>query len=412
MSNMSQKEKRLKVLFLSQRFVFPMDTGGKIRTGKILEQLKNMVSLTVISNVESPRDDPYLPNMAELCDRFVPVPWKEMQRYTPKFYLKISGQSLSRYPISVLNDYSSQLEDTVISELKREQYDLAICDFLQSTLNFRRVNGIPTLLFQHNVEATIARRHLENAKDPVSRVFWGMQYKKMFRHEKAMCRKFDGTIAVSEKDKERMVEWFGAKNVYDIPTGVDVDFYKPAENVAEKKQLVFTGSMDWLPNEDAMIYFIEKIFPLIKQEEPQTTLVIVGRRPTPALLKLTEGRKDIIATDWVEDTRPYMAESAVFIVPIRIGGGTRMKIYEALAMGKAMVSTSVGAEGLPLNHGEQILFADKEKEFADHVVTLLRDEKLRKKMGATARKYVYENFRWEKVAEVFTGICEKVARGQ
>jgi len=193
---------------------------------------------------------------------------------------------------------------------------------------------------------------------------------------------------------------------------VDVDFYKPVENVAEKKQLVFTGSMDWLPNEDAMIYFIEKIFPLIKQEEPETSLVIVGRRPTPALLKLTEGRKDIVATDWVEDTRPYMAESTVFIVPIRIGGGTRMKIYEALAMGKAMVSTSVGAEGLPLNHGEQIMFADKEKEFADHVVTLLRDEKLRKKMGATARKYVYENFRWEKVAEVFTGICEKVARGQ
>jgi len=173
---MNQKDKRLKVLFLSQRFVFPMDTGGKIRTGKILEQLKNMVSLTVISNVESPKDDPYLPRMTELCDRFVPVPWKEMQRYTPKFYLKIAGQSFSRYPISVLNDYSQQLEETVINELKKEQYDLAICDFLQSTLNFRRMNGIPTLLFQHNVEATIAKRHLENAKDPMSRVFWGMQY--------------------------------------------------------------------------------------------------------------------------------------------------------------------------------------------------------------------------------------------
>jgi glycosyltransferase involved in cell wall biosynthesis len=407
-NKMSPKEKKLKVLFLSQRFLFPMDTGGKIRTGKILEQLKNMVSLTIISNVESAKDDDYLIRMQELCDRFIPVPWKEMPRYTLKFYMKIAAQSFSRYPISVLNDYSPKLERTVFGELKSNQYDLAICDFLQSTLNFRRVNGMPMLLFQHNVEATIAKRHLEQAKDPISKIFWGLQYSKMFRHEGTMCRQFDGIIAVSEKDRERMEEWYDAENVYEIPTGVDTDFYKPAENVREKKQLVFTGSMDWLPNEDAMIYFIEKIFPLIKKEEPDTTLVIVGRLPTSSLLKLTEARDDIVTTGWVDDTRPFMAESAVFIVPIRIGGGTRMKIYEALAMGKAVVSTSVGAEGLPLIHGEQIMFANEEKAFADHVVTLLRNENRREKLGASARKYVYENFRWEKVAEVFTAICEKV----
>ena len=402
--------KPLKILFLSQRFLFPMDTGGKIRTGNILAQLKNRVSLTVISNMESPKDDQYIPQMEALCDRFIAVPWKEMPRYTAKFYMKIAGQSFSRYPISVLNDYSVDLEKAVLKELERESYDLAICDFLQSTLNFRSLNGIPKLLFQHNVEATITRRHLEKAKDPVSKVFWGLQHHKMFRHEKEMCNAFDGTIAVSEKDKERIENWFEAKGIFDIPTGVDTDYYKPAETISEKKQLVFTGSMDWLPNEDAMIYFIEEIFPRIKEAEPETALTIVGRRPTPAMQKLAEDRNDITLTGWVDDTRPYMAESAVFIVPIRIGGGTRMKIYEALAMGKAMVSTSVGAEGLPLKHGKQIFFADKETEFADHVITLLRDKQLRKQMGATARQYVLENFRWEKVAEVFADICYKVAR--
>jgi len=408
---MSSSNGKLKVLFLSQRFLFPMDTGGKIRTGKILEQLKDMVSLTVISNVESPKDDQYMDDMKALCDKFIPVPWKEMERYNLKFYMKIAAQSFSKYPISVLNDYSKSLEEAVIKELKNESYDLAICDFLQSTLNFQHVQNIRTLLFQHNVEATITLRHLEKAKDPVSKVFWSLQHRRMMRHEKEMCNKFDGTIAVSEKDRERMEEWFGANSVYDIPTGVDTDYYQPSPEVEEKKQLVFTGSMDWLPNEDAMIYFVEQIFPLIKEEEPDTKLVIVGRRPTPSLLKLTEGRDDIETTGWVDDTRPYMAESSVFIVPIRIGGGTRMKIYEALAMGKAMVSTSVGAEGLPLNHGEQIMFADEEKEFAKHTVELLRNADLRKKMGETARDYVYTNFRWEKVAEVFTGICEDVANG-
>ncbi len=404
--------KSLKVLFLSQRFLFPMDTGGKIRTGKILEQLKNKVSLTVISNVESPKDDQYIPEMEALCDRFIAVPWKEMPRYTAKFYMKIAGQSFSHYPISVLNDYSNDLEAAVLAELKQRQYDLAICDFLQSTLNFRQLNSIPKLLFQHNVEATITKRHLEKAKDPVSKLFWGLQHRKMFRHEKEMCNHFDGTIAVSEKDKERIRNWFGATNVFDIPTGVDTDYYQPAKEVSEKKKLVFTGSMDWLPNEDAMLYFIEKIFPLIKTEEPETELVIVGRKPTPAMQKLAEGRNDITLTGWVEDTRPYIAESAVFIVPIRIGGGTRMKIYEALAMGKAMVSTSVGAEGLPLKHGKQIFFADNERDFADNVITLLRDKALRKKMGQTARSYVYKNFRWEKVADVFANICQSVANGK
>ena len=181
-------------------------------------------------------------------------------------------------------------------------------------------------------------------------------------------------------------------------------------DVVEKKQVVFTGSMDWLPNEDAMIYFIQKILPFIKAQEPTVRLVIVGRRPTPRLLKLTSSRDDTVTTGWVDDTRPYIAESAVFIVPIRIGGGTRMKIYEALSMGKAVVSTTVGAEGLPLTHQEHLLFADEDKEFADNVVKLLRDESLRKSLGQTARKYVYDNFRWERVATIFKDICDSVVK--
>ena len=398
----------MKVLFLSQRFLFPMDTGGKIRTGNILAHLNDLVSLTVISNVESQKDDPYLPQMDEICDKFISVPWTEDPRYTFKFYIKIAMQSFSRYPISVLNDYSAALEAAVYSELKHRNYDLAICDFLQSTLNFRRVHDVPTILFQHNVESTIAKRHLEKSKDPVSIPFWWLQYRKMFAHEKAMCRKFDGVIAVSENDKRCMEEWFNVSNVHEIPTGVDTEFYKPANGIPEKKQLVFTGSMDWLPNEDAMIHFIQEILPLIKEKEPSTELVIVGRRPTPRLLRLTESREDIVTTGWVEDTRPYITESAVFIVPIRIGGGTRMKIYEALSMAKGMVSTTIGAEGLPLVHEKHLLIGDEEEAFACNVIRLLEDEELRKTLGENARKYIYDNFRWEHVANVFNNVCERV----
>ena len=120
---------RLRILFLSQRFLFPMDTGGKIRTGNILNHLKHLASITVISNVELPKDDKYVPEMEALCDNFISVPWKENPRYTIKFYFKIAMQSLSQYPISVLNDYSPDLEEAVYNEFSRGSYDVAICDF-------------------------------------------------------------------------------------------------------------------------------------------------------------------------------------------------------------------------------------------------------------------------------------------
>ncbi len=407
---MKDNGKRLKVLFLSQRFLFPQDTGGKIRTGKILEQLHNHYQITVISNVESPKDDPYIPQMQQICTKFVPVPWKEIPRYTVKWYWDIFKKSFSMYPVPMLNDYSPELEHAVLEELRKEAYDLAICDFMQSTLNFRQVTGIPKILFQHNVEATISWRHMKRARDPLFKMFWWLQFRKMFYHEKRESSRFDAVIAVSELDKQRFEEWYGLRHVYVIPTGVDTQFYAPRPEVPEKKQIVFVGAMDWLPNHDAMLYFLEEIFPRIVKEEPEVRFVIVGRNPAPRLQKLVQRYSQVELTGWVEDTRPYVHESAVFIVPIRIGGGTRMKIYEAMSMEKAIVSTRVGAEGLPLTDRQHLYLADTPEAFARDVLALLRDEAERQRIGKQARQYVYDHFRWEKVAQVFAEICERVVQ--
>ncbi|NOX36451.1 MAG: glycosyltransferase [Calditrichaeota bacterium] len=405
---MKNDNKTLRILFLSQRFLFPQDTGGKIRTGKILEQLNKRYRITVISNVESPKDDPYLPEMRRLCEKFVPVPWKEIPRYTWRWYWDIFKKSFSIYPVPMLNDYSPELEQAVLDELKNGSYDLAICDFMQSTLNFRRVTGIPKILFQHNVEATISLRHMKRSRDPLFKIFWWLQFRKMFYHEKRESARFDAVIAVSDLDKQRFEEWYGLKNVHVIPTGVDTDFYAPNPDVQVKKQIVFVGAMDWLPNHDAMLFFLEEVFPLILREEPDVKFVIVGRNPAPKLKKLVQNYPHVELTGWVEDTRPYVNESAVFVVPIRIGGGTRMKIFEAMSMEKAIVSTRVGAEGLPLEDRRHIYLADAPEDFARDVITLLRDADERTRIGKQARQYVYENFRWEKVADVFASICEMV----
>ena len=259
-----------------------MDTGGKIRTGKLLEQLKDVFEITLISNMESPKDDAYLDRMPVLCSSFHPVPWKETKKYSLRFYLKLLAGMFSRYPFTVINDYSKDLETKIRSVASEQHYDLLVCDFLQPSLNVRNIKNYPSLLFQHNVESMIARRHFESAKDPLSRLFWWVQWRRMQRYERETCAKFNGIVAVSEQDKNLLEREFGARNVFTIPTGIDTEFFSPKEDNVEKNSLVFTGSMDWLPNEDAILFFAREILGKIKAQVPGVKLTVVGRNPEPA----------------------------------------------------------------------------------------------------------------------------------
>lgn len=402
-------KKRLKVLFLSQRFLYPMDAGGKIRTGKILENLTEFFDVTLISNMESPKDDEYLGQMKKLCKEFHPVPWREVKKYTLWFYLRLLVRMFSRYPVTVINDYSRELESKIMSLLKEGEYDLLVCDFLQPSLNFNKINGYPTLLFEHNVESVIVRRHFEIARDPFRKIFWWLQWVKMDRYERLACERFTGIVAVSEIDREILEERFSSKNVFTVPTGIDTEYFAPREDPLEENSLVFTGSMDWLPNEDAILFFAREILKGIKEQIPTIKLTVVGRNPSRRLLNELQSYPEIEVVGWVQDVRPYIGRHALYIIPLRIGGGTRIKVYEAMAMGKAVVSTRIGTEGLPLKNGEHVLLADHPEDFTKAVVKLLRNRDERRQFGMAARDLVQKNFSWEKAAKAFADICWKVA---
>ena len=401
----------MKILFLSQRFLLPMDTGGKIRSGKILEQLSRCADVTLVSNVQSHTDERYVADMGALCSRFVPAAWREVAKFSLRFYLRLLWQMLSRYPVSAINDYSRPLEDAVLAEARGDEYDLAICDFVQSALMFRRLGRIPTLLFQHNVESVIAKRHMLESTGPNGRVFWWLQWRKMLRYEASSSRSFDAVIAVSDSDRELFGELYGLGNVVAIPTGVDVDYFRPTRaNSGDGTELVFCGSMDWLPNEDGVMFFIEEVLPRIRERRPDVRFTVVGRNPSPKLKRLARSSPCVALTGWVDDTRPYLERSAVCVVPLRIGGGTRLKIFEAMAMAKALVSTRIGAEGLPVVDGTNIFLEDDPHCFADRVLALLDDARLRRRVGIAAREYVTANCGWAAVAKQFLAICEETVR--
>ena len=407
---LEQNSKKLTVLFFSQRFPLPMDTGGKIRTGKMLEYLKGVFDITLICNVESPKDDPFLDQVQQLCSEFHAVPWKELGKYSLGFYLRVLARMWSRYPVAVQNDYSEILESKIESLVGAKSYDLLICDFLQPTLNFRNVmKGQRTLLFQHNVESLIVKRHYETASNLLMKLFWYGQWKKMVRYEEITCRRFNGVVTVSETDKAMLENEFGAENVFAIPTGVDTSYFSPNGVRPEPYSLIYVGSMDWLPNEDAMRFFSEQILPLIKQKVPEVKLTIVGRNPSDSLLHVLKRYPEITIVGRVDDVRPYVSQHCVFIVPLRIGGGTRIKVFEAMAMGKAIVSTTIGTEGLPLDTGEYVLQADSPSSFSEAVIRLLLSDADRKKLERAARNFVEQNCSWEKASEAFRQICSTVS---
>jgi len=395
----------MKILFLSQRFLLPMDTGGKIRTGKILEQLSKRHEITLISNVESPKDDVYLPEMDRFCSKFLSVSWKEIPKYSLLFFIRLIFQMFSIYPVSVLNDTSRRLRKCIESEHNVQKYDLVICDFIQSALNFKNITGRPSILFQHNVESQISKRHYDRAERGISKLFWWLQWKKMFFFEKKTCQQFNTVIAVSKQDSEMFNSLSGSGNAVAIPTGVDIEHFLPQDMETEPSSLVFVGSMDWLPNEDAILYFANEILPVLKKKIPDIRLTVVGRNPSPRLKKRLSSIPEIQLTGWVDDVRPYIAKAALYIIPIRIGGGTRMKIYEAMAMGKAIISTSIGAEGLTVTNEENIILEDEPFAFSKKIINMQKDSQSRTNLGKNAALYVREHCSWHQAGEVFHQVC-------
>jgi len=391
------------------QLLYPADTGGKIRSSKLFEKLAQQHDVTIVGLVRPEDTQADVDRMLACCRRFIPVVRPIAQRYTPRFYWELTANLFSRLPYMVQRHTNLEATRKMQDLLQNEQFDAVICDFLQGNLNLISLSFRPKILFEHNVESMVLRRYYEAARNPAVRAYFRLQWRRLFRAEKRAALHYDHCIEVSEKDCRTMQELYGVANTSAIPTGVDVDFYRPGDPAAEGNDLVFTASMDWLPNDDGVRFFVEDVLPRIRRDVPSVKFWAVGRNPSPALQRLAAEHEGVELTGTVDDVRPYIERATVYVVPLRVGGGTRMKIFEAMAMNKAVVSTSIGAEGLPVQDGENILLADDPGEFAGRVVTLLRDRDLRRRLGENGSRMVRERFTWDAVARVFAEICEKVA---
>jgi polysaccharide biosynthesis protein PslH len=401
----------MKLLWLNAGLLLPLDKGGKLRTWHVMRHLAARHDITYLSFEDSTQTEADRLGMREVCSRLETVPRTDTVKGTWRFYADAARYLVDPAPYAVAKYRSAAYRARLAELLATGEFDAVVCDFLPPIVNLPDRLPCPAILFTHNVEAEIWRRHVEQAADPVSKRLMAQQWQRMLRFESKALARFDLVLAVSDADGRTFSRLYPASlraPVHVVQTGVETEYFTPPAAEPERAHMVFTGSMDWLPNEDGMTYFCREILPKIRRAEPEATLSIIGRAPTPAVRALADV-PGVEVTGRVDDVRPHIARGAVYVVPLRIGGGTRLKIFEAMAMAKAVVSTTVGAEGLPVTTGRDIEIADEPSRFAHAVVHLMRDRDTRRDIEAAARALVVERYDWSAVAMDFEHALVKAA---
>jgi glycosyltransferase involved in cell wall biosynthesis len=397
----------MRILWLNVGGLWPLNTGGRQRSFNIISELAERHQLTVLTTHSAGDDHAALAAELPGCE-VISVPYALPKRGSASFALALLRSWLSPLPVTLWKWRIPALQSETARLLTPEHTDLCVVDFLYAAPNLPRDVAVPTVLFEHNAEYLIWKRLYEAEKRRFHRALLGIEWKKLRRAEAAACTHAAVALAVSENDRAALAEAAPQARVRAIPTGVDTAYFHPNGTRQAAAKLVFTGSMDWYPNEEAVLYFIDAVLPLIRREIPEASLTVVGRNPGARLRAAANGVVQVTGT--VDDVRPYIGEAAVYVVPLRIGGGTRIKIFEALAMGKAVVSTRLGAEGLPLVSGEHFLAADEPEDFARAVVELIRRPERRRALEEAGRKLVEERYSWNRAAREFELHCEEVMK--
>lgn len=405
----------MRILWLKTGPLHPLNTGGRIRTFQMLRELRKRHEITYLSLLPEGTPETVTAAATEYATRCRWVPWAEIPRRHPQFYLDVLRNAFFSSLPYVIEKYAiNALAQAVAKETSNGRHDLLVCDFLAPAENILRMSGrstIPSVLFEHNVETRIWER-LAGTAGVMLRGYFRNQARRMRRYEKLAATTFDGVISVSPEDSRIFRDEFGLTNVTGaVPTGVDVaHFQHPASSKRQPGEIVFLGSMDWMPNVDAVLWYAREIHPRVRAAMPEAKLTVVGRNPPASLQALAAATPGMQVTGTVDDVRPYLHRAMVNVVPLRVGGGTRIKIFEAMASGAAVISTSIGAEGLPVTNGQDILLADTPETFSQAVLTLLHDPKQREKIAENGRTRVAAAFSWENAVAEFERLCSLITK--
>lgn len=385
----------MKILHLMPYVPVPPIFGGALRIYHLLKHMVQRHEVTVVA-YGSPDDHR---RMVEYFDsqlhaiHTVPPPWIARHRRLGQLYTLGTSHSFFYSQLAGQGEAMQRQLDRLLVE---HDFDIVQAEFAPMGY-FQLHTDAVRILDAHNVEYDNFRRMWLNTRSLIRKLHYYREYKKFVREEIEVCRKHDAIFVTSARDKEILDADVPSTPKFVVPNGVEVSYFKPSTVSPEPHSLVFTGMMAYVPNYDGILYFLDEIFPLIRQEVPDVKIYVVGNRPPKELLKRASER--VVITGYVEDVRPFVWRASVYVVPLRMGSGTRLKVLEAMSMKKPIVTTSIGCEGIDVQHGESALIADTPPTFADAVVELLRHAELRHTLIRNGYDLVCSHYEWSVIGK-------------
>jgi sugar transferase (PEP-CTERM/EpsH1 system associated) len=380
------------VLWITPKLPLPLVSGDKVRQYNLLRRLSARHDIHLVAFLERPWDAQYIPALEAFCAQVTAVPLPPRQPRVARALAVLDP----RKPFYVHRYASAGMRAAVAAAVAQ-----GVCDIVQVEheymLPYVALLGAAKpparIVTLHNIESRLTARCAAVERSPTKRLYWRIESRKLAALERRCLPALDAVLPVSEYDRRWVEATFPGLRAVTVENGVDTEQYTPGPDGLRTPSLLFTGSLAYPPNADAVDFLLGAVWPAVRQAVPRATCTIVGRDP-PAALVACHGRDGVAVTGQVDDVRAYLVSAGVVVVPLRAGGGTRLKILEAMAAGAAIVSTPMGAEGLDVVHDRHLLLAEDAGGFTAATVRVLSDPDLRRRLGSAARRLAEERYDW------------------
>ncbi len=385
--------RRLNIVFLSTENPYPPNSGHRLRTYNTLRDAATRHNVFFLGFAKSLEDLRYTDHLREFCksaDSFVIPDDISRKSLVKSLFLNL----FSPLPYTAQKYYTAQMRRRLGEILEENRIDIVHFDMLHLARYRHDIPALPTVMIEHNVESLRLKRLAMNSSNPVLKMFLYFQYMKLHAFEKRECSRFDVCAPVSDYDRDCLREMSPGARLRVVPNGVDTAYFSPGAEEIIPRSLVWVGGMKDLYNREAVEFFCTEIFPLIHEKVPEVRFVAIGKSPPPALEELARKNAKVEMAGFVDDIRGAVRRAAVYVAPMKSGGGTKLKVLNALAMGKAVVTTPVGAEGIEVTDGVHLLIADDAVSFAEKTIALLNDPELAGRLGQKGRERMLERYDW------------------
>lgn len=409
----AKEARTLKILFVAPQLPYPLNVGSKIRVYNLLKSYSHRHDVTLITFTRDPGDMDNLSHLEKMCEKAIGVPIDTCHLYnqSPHKIGRVFLRAVERTPYSIKSFVSFEMQRRISEEIESGAYDALHVEKVFMTANvrpMRRKAGQPmvTLLDVDDIDSRKARRHAQVMPFSKEKLREYLDSVKLHFYERKAFDRYDCCFVCSEIDKSLLEAREFSTSIEVIPNGIDMDGKSGSPEIfGRENTILFVGSMSYEPNEDAALYFVKSIFPLVKAKVREARFIIAGKEPTEAVRRLHNGN-DICVTGYVPDVKEVYAKSTIVAVPIRVGGGTRIKILEAMSLGVPVVSTSIGCEGIEVVDGRDMLVADSPEHFAAQCALLLSDRHRREMLASNAKAVVAQKYGWKGIGEKLNGILE------